>query len=186
MSPQNAFILRKFLPEDLAAVIQINRLCLPENYTSFFFLEVRQSFPEGFLVAEIDRRVVGYVMCRVEHGFSEVNYYRIIRKGHIVSVAVLPGYRRIGIGSALVAEVAKAMIDQGVGECFLEVRVTNQEAIELYTRLGFSVSRRAPHYYYDGEDAYVMWRELDMARVGPSGATSAMDAVLSKSSHRDA
>ena len=43
---QQTFSLRKFNPEDLQAVMQINRVCLPENYTDFFFIDLHQRFPE--------------------------------------------------------------------------------------------------------------------------------------------
>jgi ribosomal-protein-alanine N-acetyltransferase len=41
-------------------------------------------------------------------------------------------------------------------ECYLEVRETNETAIELYEKLGFSLARRVPHYYADGAEALVM------------------------------
>jgi hypothetical protein len=46
------FTLRKFVSDDLQAVMQINRVCLPENYTDFFFVDLHQRFPETFIVAE--------------------------------------------------------------------------------------------------------------------------------------
>ncbi len=49
---QQTFKLRKFKPDDLQSVMQINRLCLPENYTDYFFIDLYQRFPETFIVAE--------------------------------------------------------------------------------------------------------------------------------------
>lgn len=95
-------------------------------------------------------------MCRLEHGLSETRRFNLVKKGHIVSVAVLPEYRRTGIGNALAAEALKALLKHKAGECFLEVRVTNEPAINLYKKLGFSITRKASHYYFDGADAYVM------------------------------
>jgi len=45
-------------------------------------------------------------------------------------------------------------------QCFLEVRVTNMPAINLYRKLGFQITKTIKSYYMDGEDAYVMSREL--------------------------
>ncbi|TMI28466.1 GNAT family N-acetyltransferase, partial [Candidatus Bathyarchaeota archaeon] len=59
-------------------------------------MEVYKSCPEAFIVAEVDRKVVGYIMCRLEFGFSDVRRFRMLRKGHIVSVAVVPDQRRHG------------------------------------------------------------------------------------------
>ena len=44
--------------------------------------------------------------------------------------------------------------------CFLEVRVSNKAAVNLYKNLGFKVTRAIRSYYVDREDAYVMSREL--------------------------
>jgi ribosomal-protein-alanine N-acetyltransferase len=56
---QQTFTLRKFVPDDLQTVMQINRVCLPENYTDFFFVDLHQRFPETFIVAEEDGKVHG-------------------------------------------------------------------------------------------------------------------------------
>jgi ribosomal-protein-alanine N-acetyltransferase len=45
-------------------------------------------------------------------------------------------------------------------QCYLEVRVTNQEAISLYKKLGFEITRTIHGYYADGEDAFVMTLDL--------------------------
>jgi len=148
--------LRQFIPDDLPQVIEINRICLPENYNSTFFLDIYGNCPDAFLVAEVNGKVVGYIMCRLEHGLSETRRFSLVKKGHIVSVAVLPEYRRAGMGNALVTETLRALSKHKAEECFLEVRVTNESAINLYKKLGFSIIRKVSHYYFDGADAYVM------------------------------
>jgi len=150
------FALRQFVPDDILQVIEINRICLPENYNSTFFLDIHRNLPDAFIVAEVNGKVVGYIMCRLEHGLSETRRFNLIKKGHIVSVAVLPEHRRAGIGNALVTEELKALSKNKAAECFLEVRVTNEPAINLYKKLGFNIARKVSHYYFDGADAYVM------------------------------
>ena len=149
-------LLRPFNPQDLSAVIEINRVCLPENYSPYFFMEVFKSCPEAFIVAESSMKVVGYIMCRVEFGFSDTRRFRMARKGHIVSVAVLPDSRRQGIGRELVQAALKALASNGSEECFLEVRTANEEAVKLYRQLSFDIVRTISHYYHDGADAYLM------------------------------
>ncbi len=150
------YLLRPFHPDDLSSVIEINRVCLPENYSPYFFLEVYKSCPEAFIIAERERKVAGYIMCRLEFGFSDVRRFRMVRKGHVVSVAVLPDYRRQGIGKELVLAAMKALELHGAEECFLEVRTANEDAVRLYKNMGFDTARVATHYYHDGADAYVM------------------------------
>jgi ribosomal-protein-alanine N-acetyltransferase len=145
---------------DLQSVTYINRACLPENYSDYFFVELHQRSPETSIVAEENGEVVGYIMCRIELGLSNFGFGGVIKKGHVVSVAVLPQHRRKGIGEALMTEAMKGMRLYNAKQCFLEVRVTNTEAIGLYKKIGFQVSRTIHGYYADGEDAYVMSREL--------------------------
>jgi len=157
---QKTFTLRQFQPSDLQRVIYINRTCLPENYTSFFFLDLYRRFPLTFLVAEEDGEVVGYIMCRIETGLPNLGFFGLIKKGHVVSIAVMPEHRGKGIGYTLMKEAMKNMEKYNAKECFLEVRVSNQPAINLYKKLGFQVVKTIRHYYMDGEDAYLMARKL--------------------------
>jgi ribosomal-protein-alanine N-acetyltransferase len=157
---QTTFMLRQFAPGDLDQVINVNRVCLPENYSSYFFMEIYKKYPATFIVAEQDRALVGYIMCRIETGFSSLSRLGISKKGHVVSVAVLPQHQRRGVGTALLNEALKNMCMYKAKECFLEVRVSNTSAIGMYTKLGFQVARTASSYYADGEDALVMAKRL--------------------------
>lgn len=157
---QQTFELRKFNPRDLGRVVYINRTCLPENYIDQFFLDLHERFPETFIVAEVDDEVVGYIMCRIEVGLSNYGLGGFIKKGHVVSLAVMPQYRRMGIGYALVSKAMEGMRLYNAKQCYLEVRVSNIPAINLYTKLGFKIARVIRGYYSDGEDAYLMTRNL--------------------------
>uniref|UniRef100_A0A7J3ZMV0 N-alpha-acetyltransferase n=1 Tax=Fervidicoccus fontis TaxID=683846 RepID=A0A7J3ZMV0_9CREN len=152
--------IRRARREDIPRVVQINRVALPENYPEFFFYDHLENWPEIFLVAEVEDNVVGYIMCRIETG---IGFFHLlpVKKGHVVSIAVLKEYRRRGIGSRLMVESMDAMKRvYNAKEVYLEVRVSNEPAISLYRKLGFQTIRRIPGYYSDGEDAYLMARLL--------------------------
>jgi ribosomal-protein-alanine N-acetyltransferase len=150
------YIIREFTPEDLDAVIRINRENLPENYPPFFFKLHYENFPKAFLVAESGGRVVGYIMCRVETG-KLYTMPGVGKQGHIISIAVVPEMRRKGVGRSLMVNAMKALYEHyGVNEYYLEVRVSNTPAINLYTKLGFKPMKTLKGYYLDGEDAYLM------------------------------
>ena len=157
---QQTFKLRKFMPDDLQSVMQINRVCLPENYTDFFFMDLHQRFPETFIVAEENGVIAGYIMCRIEVGLSNYGFGGLVKKGHVVSIAVLPQHRRKGIAQSVINKAIEGMQYYKSKQCFLEVRVTNDIAISLYKKLGFEITRTLTGYYSDGEDAYVMTKRL--------------------------
>ena len=157
------FVLRKFEPKDLHQVVDINKVCLPENYSNGFFIDLYERFPDTFIVAEKDGALVGYIMCRIESGFSgmSIKPFGIAKKGHIISIAVLPESRNLGVGRALIVEALNAMsMSYDAKSCFLEVRVSNTSAVNLYRRTGFEVERTMRGYYSDGEDAYIMTKKI--------------------------
>ncbi len=157
---QQTYKLRKFTPDDLQSVMHINRLCLPENYMDFFFMDLYKRFPETFVVAEENHKIVGYIMCRIEVGLASIGLGGLIRKGHVVSIAVLPQGRRKGVAHALMTRAIEGMQYYKAKLCYLEVRVTNEPGVSLYKKLGFEASRTIHGYYSDGEDAYVMTKKL--------------------------
>jgi len=153
--------IRRFVEGDLDQVININRQSLPENYSRPFFLHLYERYPNLFLVAELRDRVVGYVLCRIETGFPDLSQFGFLtKKGHVVSIAVLKEYRQAGIGTRLMKNIFREMTKYGAKECYLEVRVSNRGAIQMYEKLGFIQRRRSPGYYKDGEDAFVMVKKL--------------------------
>ncbi|MDR2203899.1 MAG: GNAT family N-acetyltransferase [Nitrososphaerota archaeon] len=158
---ENSYKLRKFTPNDLQSVMQTNRVCLPENYTDFFFMDLHQRYPETFVIAEENGQLLGYIMCRIEVGLSNMGLGGLTRKGHIVSIAVMPQARRRGVAQAVINQAIEGMKYYRSKQAFLEVRVTNEPAISLYKKLGFEISRTINGYYSDGEDAYVMSKKID-------------------------
>lgn len=157
---QTMFTLRLFKPADLEHVMRINKLYLPENYSSFFFMDLYERFPKTFVVAEEDGEVVGYVMCRIETPFPGVGLFGIAKRGHVISIAVLLNYRRRGVGFALMKEAMEAMVEYDAKDCVLEVRTSNTAGVGLYKKMGFKIKRTIRGYYADGEAACVMARKL--------------------------
>lgn len=146
--------------EELRAVIAVNEATLPEHYPYFFWYEHYELWRDIFLVAVVEGKIVGYNMCRIEMGIGHIKR-GIVKQGHVVSIAVLPEYRRRGIATALMSRAMDTMKNKyGASEVYLEVRVSNEPAIRLYEKLGFTKVRILRGYYLDGEDAYLMAREL--------------------------
>ena len=154
------YSIRRCEREDVPEVININSETLPEHYSDYFYYEILSEFPETFLVAELEGTIVGYLMCRIEYGFSHLKRLGLARKGHIVSVAVREQHRGKRIGSMLMQVGHREMTGKTATEAYLEVRVSNSEAIALYQRLGYKVSGRLESYYKDGEAALVMAAQL--------------------------
>ncbi|MGQ4833127.1 MAG: ribosomal protein S18-alanine N-acetyltransferase [Candidatus Asgardarchaeia archaeon] len=148
---------------EIPEIMEINRLCLPENYSYYYFHHLVSNWPDVCLDAKVNGNIVGYILCRVEKGFSVFGGIRWVTKGHIVSIAVLPQFRGKGIGTQLMKHAIKNLIEKyNVSEIYLEVRVSNP-AQHLYERLKFRKVKVLKGYYSDGEDAYLMALRTDEA-----------------------
>ncbi|MEM1644519.1 MAG: N-acetyltransferase [Ignisphaera sp.] len=152
--------IRPATKDDLDTVIATNIECLPEHYPYSFWLNHLEKWGDVFYVAEVNGEVVGYVLSRVEEGISRC-HGRLSRIGHIVSVAVKEEYRARGIATALLSAILSVFQTiYNVEEVQLEVRVSNYKAIKLYEKLGFIKAERIKGYYLDGEDSYLMVKNL--------------------------
>lgn len=157
------YYIRTTTREDLATVMSINETTLPENYPLFFYENIMQKYPNSFLVSGIQdssmvtgERLLGYIMWRIERGISEFGI-KIVKKGHLVSLAVLKDYRRRGVASALLEKGMRQIAGYGAQEFVLEVRISNFAAIKLYQEhFQFEKKKIIPEYYRDGENAYYM------------------------------
>jgi ribosomal-protein-alanine N-acetyltransferase len=123
-------------------------------------MDLHQRYPETFIVAEENGKFLGYIMCRIEIGLSNLGLGGLTRKGHIVSIAVMLQARHKGVAQAVITRSLEGMKYYKAKQAFLEVRVTNEPAILLYKKLNFEISKTINGYYSDGEDAYVMTKQL--------------------------
>ncbi len=190
MTQEKNILIRKATEIDIPIVMEINMRSLPENYWYGFYLHILKNWPETFFVAEVDGKLVGYAMTRIEtssdlvllgldNEFEKRDNVRSLintlldpiksflakgyygKVGHLVSIAVLEEYRRRGIGSRLLEKSIRISKEIYDAESmYLEVRITNKPAIRLYEKYGFRKARIIKRYYMDGEDAYVMVKRL--------------------------
>lgn len=154
------YVIRHCEINDLQAVIDINMAALPEHYSDYFFESILRELPEAFIVAELNDKIAGYIMCKIEFGFSNFRKLGFVKKGHVVSVAVLEEHRVKGLGKALMLEGINGVMHKKGDEIYLEVRVSNTGAINMYQKLRFDTKSRLRSYYRDGEDAYLMALDL--------------------------
>jgi ribosomal-protein-alanine N-acetyltransferase len=85
---------------------------------------------------------------------------RYVDAWHVMNVAVDPDHQRRGVASRLLERLFELTRDDERRGYTLEVRVSNEGAIDLYERLGFEPRGIRRGYYTDNrEDALIMWRD---------------------------
>lgn len=87
----------------------------------------------------------------------------ILDQGELANLALTTDRRGAGLGAHLLRHVLGRARVRGVEKLFLEVRASNQRAIDLYHSFGFAdVGIRRAYYDRPKEDAKVM-----LATLGP-------------------
>lgn len=107
-----------------------------------------------FVVAETSGRVVGYIAGVIRRDSSR-------RLAQIYSMAVMPAWRKHGVGSMLLEYFEEKAAKKGCQSVTLEVRKTNRSARTLYSRFGYSVEKVLKDYYAAGSNGLEMRKMLN-------------------------
>jgi N-terminal acetyltransferase B complex catalytic subunit len=151
----SAFRLRKMTLSDLSNLNNINLDCWTEMYTTSFYTSYLAKDPDLCVVAEsTSGALAGYLLAKVEGSGSEWH-------SHISAISVSPEFRKLGVARILLDYFEEVSDD--LHHCYfadLYVRKSNQIAIEMYQRRGYTVFRTVSGYYSGEEDAYDMRKPL--------------------------
>ena len=87
--------------------------------------------------------------------------------GYIVTMDILPDYRRRGMASEILRDIEQKLLTKGVQAIWLETATDNEPAIAFWQKHGFRKVRVRKRYYPGGLDAYSMTKLLTESS-GPS------------------
>lgn len=133
-------------------IAEMERICFSDPWSVQSISAELNNALSLWLVAVDGDRVVGYVGSQSVLGWSDM-----------MNLAVLPAYRRQGIGETLVTELIAKLREQKNTCLTLEVRASNGAAIALYEKMGFAVVGKRPNYYHNPkEDALIMRKEWEL------------------------
>lgn len=143
--------IRRMHKADVDVVAALDKICFSVPWSADSFRAETENEVAVYFVAEEDGRIIGYC-----------GFWQVAGEGHITNVAVLPAYRKQGVGSRLVSEMVRCAKKAGLSLMTLEVRKSNQAAIALYEKFGFStLGERKNYYRAPVEDALIMTVFLD-------------------------
>ena len=145
--------LRRLGLGDLRAIEEIERRSYPTPWSrSMFAGELAK--PSSICLGGFDADGESGTLC----GYLIVSRY--VDAWHVMNVAVNPEHRRRGVATALLERLFELTRDDERRGYTLEVRISNEEAIHLYEKLGFEPRGVRRSYYTDNrEDALIMWRD---------------------------
>jgi len=174
--------MRQFSTFDVLKFNNVNLDPLTETYNMSFYLQYLARWPEFCFTAEAptrramgckhahpsapgchDARLSSWFWChsadilgKAESFQNEVNSWH----GHVTAVTVPPEYRRLGMATQLMTMLEKQSERAKGFFVDLFVRRSNQLAIDMYTKFGYSLYRQVIGYYSGEEDAYDMRKAL--------------------------
>jgi ribosomal-protein-alanine N-acetyltransferase len=141
--------IRTLALADLAAVEEIEQRAYRTPWSRTMFAAELAKPTSICLGAFEGQDLVGYVINS-----------RYVDAWHVMNVAVDPMYQRRGVATALLERLFEVTRDDERRGYTLEVRVSNEDAIGLYEKLGFESRGIRRGYYTDNrEDALIMWRD---------------------------
>lgn len=143
--------VRPMAAADVPAVvgIEVQVFGSPWSRETFASLLARPGL-EMLVLEDETQRVVGYAVL-----------WCVLDQGELANLAVEPRLRGKGLGGLLLARVLEVARQRGVEKIYLEVRASNESALGLYRRFGFTdVGRRKGYYERPKEDAVIMMAHL--------------------------
>ena len=148
------FHLRDYRTSDFDRLCQIDQQCFPPAIAcAARELGETVSEPGAFtLVAESeDGETAGFVIASKP----------VQESGHIITLDVLPQFRRRGIGTQLMKATEERLRSLDATRIVLETPMASGPAQSLYRKLGFSRVGFVKGYYQDGTDAWLMEKRFD-------------------------
>jgi len=147
-------LIRDATAADFDALWRIDQQCFTEGI-SYSREELRHYMRRrgAFTIVEQEERngIAGFLVAEASHSGA----------GHVITIDVVPGARRSGVGSRLLTAAEERLRVSGCRGALLETAVDNEAAIRFYKRHGYSVLKVIPRYYLDRIDALLMGKRLE-------------------------
>ena len=144
--------LRKMKVDDLSDVMRIERLAYPYPWSQQNFLDCLKHPQYSSWIFEQNNSVSGYIVLSIAVG-----------EAHLLNICVHPDIQGNGWGRKLLQEAEWIAKQHQAENCFLEVRVSNQTGLNLYSSAGYNeIACRKAYYPADQgrEDAIIMAKAL--------------------------
>lgn len=141
--------IKRMTPEDIDGVIAIEKQAYGDHHWSkdSFMNELNNELARYYSLFNKNNELCGYAGC-----------WHILDEAHITNIAISANHRRKKYGEALLKRIIDDCYLEKIKYITLEVRVSNQAAINLYTKYGFtSFGTRKGYYQNNNEDALIMW-----------------------------
>jgi len=140
--------IRELSQSDLPQVIAIENLAFSNPWPEEAFCDFMMG--TAWVICD-QEKVLGYIMC-----------HNVLDETTIVNLAIHPCHQNQGLGTALLDYSLKELVKRSIRYFYLDVRISNTAAQNLYRKFGFKrLGLRRAYYTNPAEDALVMVKTVE-------------------------
>ena len=142
--------LESLKPEHLEQVVALDQTCLGGLWNHSGYQREIDSPNSTALVLNLvpQNQIIG-LGC----------FWAILAEAHLTMIVIEPDYQGQGLGQLLLCSLLDQAIKQKLERATLEVKVSNQIALNLYEKFGFKIAgTRKGYYQKTQEDALILWQ----------------------------
>ena len=153
MNTTETFTLRPIATDDIQPILEIEKRVHVSPWTEDnFTLELSKPYSHFLVMTddETDSKIAGYII-----------YWVLFEDCQILNIVVDLPFRGLGMAKKMIRQAAQDAMKKGIKKLSLEVRKSNDPAIQLYQKLRFVITQVRRNFYSNGEDAYQMVLHLD-------------------------
>jgi len=147
----NKYIISKMKKSDINEVFELEALIHPNHHWSkdSFYNEQANNLASYYCIRTEDRTLAGFG-----------GIWKIIDEAHITTLGIHPDFRRRNLAKALIVRIVEECYENMIKYITLEVRESNQAAINLYEKFLFSsIGVRKKYYQDNNENAIIMFTQ---------------------------
>ena len=148
-------LVRNAVSADFPTLLKIDKASFPPGI-AYDFVELSYFMRRKgarTLVAEVDGDIVGFLLL-------EIISRR--RAATLVTIDIRAERRRNGYGTKLLDHSEQILREAAISRYELQVDTANVSALEFYRKHGFAIVNTLKRYYANGNDAYLMVKEISL------------------------
>ena len=140
--------IEKLKTSHIEKILEIEKLCFSDPWSKTMLEDELKNPLSYYIVLIKDDDIIGYA-----------DFWDIVGDAQIMNVAISKKYQGKGYSNILMNKMIEEAIKRNLDTMSLEVRVSNEKAINLYEKYDFEIQGKRKNYYQDNkEDAYIMWK----------------------------
>ena len=145
-------VIRRIHENDIEKIAALEMEIFPDPWSAKSIKDTHENNSACILGAYQEDVLIGYVI-----------FYYVLNEGEIARIAVSPSHRRQGVADQIFVSLLDFCTENNIERILLDVRISNESAIALYRKCGFSEDGIRKNFY-DNPKEHALLMSVDVAR----------------------